>query len=249
MSVPLDLRIRCNLPDAQQFVIFVNPKQNIDQGHLFTDLFPVAWKVARFSPVDRDGNGDVVLSFSVERSAGISTLVNNNEVVASWTSAVTGTTNWFKTQDNEGAFKLVPNDTPTTDKSAKVSNVLTTTKSIFFGDKDGAPFMFQNVNSRETVEFQEKTKIVIVAVRGYKENDVIKSDITGPWLEFQVANTQGATRGNKFYIEYKNDFTYALYSNNGVPFNQFDSNIPVFTGSKAKGSATLDDVKAMQVEV
>jgi len=245
---PLDLRIKCNLPDAQQFVVFVNPKQNIADGKLFTDLFPVAWKVARFSPVRDGGNGEVRLSFSVERTAGISELQNDNEVVASWTSDVTEGKNWFKTQENEGAYKLVLNDTPSTDKSAKVSNMVNKTLSIFFGDKDGSPFMFQNVNAQETTEFQEKTKIVIVAVRGYKENDVIRSDITGPWLQFQVADTQGASRGDKFYIEYKNDYTYELYSGNSVPFEEFGSNVPVFQGSKAKGSATLDGINAIQVE-
>ncbi|KAG0198266.1 hypothetical protein BGX28_008281 [Mortierella sp. GBA30] len=152
-------------------------------------------------------------------------------------------------EENEGAYKLVLNDTPSTDKSAKVSNVVNKRLSIFFGDKLGSPFMFQNVNAGETSEFQEKTKIVIVAVRGYKENDVIKSDITGPWLQFQVADTEGASRGNKFYIEYKNDFSYELYSDNNVPFQAFGSNVPVFQPPTAKGSATLDGVKAMQVEV
>ncbi|KAF9292481.1 hypothetical protein BGZ68_005164 [Mortierella alpina] len=244
----LDLRIKCNLPEAQQFVVFVNPVQNIADGKLFTDLFPVAWKVARFSPVGRNGNGEVRLNFSVERTAGVSELYNDNEVVASWTSDVAAGKNWFKTQENEGAYKLVLNDTPSTDVSAKVSNTVNTSLNVFFGDKLGSPFMYQKVNPRETSEFQEKTRIVIVAVRGYKENEVIRSDITGPWLQFEVADTQGATRGNKFYIEYKNDYSYELYSGNNVPFQEFGSNVPVFQPA-AKGSTTLDAVRAMQVEV
>ncbi|KAG0326132.1 hypothetical protein BG000_001525 [Podila horticola] len=244
----LDLRVNCNTPDAQQFVVFVNP-DGISTGKLFTDLFPIAWKVLRFSPA-RNQNNEVRLSFSQERTVGLSSLLNGNEVVAGWTSAVgVKKNNWFKTEENEGAYKLVLNGSPDTDVSAKVSNVESKTMSIFFGDKSGTPFMYQNVRASETSSFVEKTKIVIVAVRGYKETEVIKSDIMGSWLEFNVEDTQGSSRDNKFYVEYTKDGKYELYSGNGVPFNQYASNVPVFQGSNAKDLATLGDVKAMEVEV
>ncbi|KAF9307996.1 hypothetical protein BG003_011755 [Podila horticola] len=245
----LDLRVNCNTPDAQQFVVFVNPDGMSSSGKLFTDLFPIAWKVLRFSPA-RNQNNEVRLSFSTERTVGLASLLNGNEVVAGWTSAVGDRKdNWFKTQENEGAYKLVLNDTPNADVSARVSNVVGKKMSIFFGDKSGTPFMYQDVRSGETSSFVEKTKIVIVAVRGYKETEVIKSDIMGSWLEFNVEDTQGSAREDKFYIEYTKDGKYELYSNNGVPFQQYASNVPVFQGSKAKDSATLGDIKAMEVEV
>jgi hypothetical protein len=62
----LDLRVLCNRPEAQQFVIFVNSGRIADQGKLFTDLFPVAWKVLTFSSVNR-GNTEIRVDFYQER--------------------------------------------------------------------------------------------------------------------------------------------------------------------------------------
>lgn len=193
----LDLRIKCNLPTAQQFVVFVDPQDNIAEGTLFTDLFPIAWKVARFSP-DKGGNQneEVRLSFSAERTAGISELDEGNQVVASWTSdIVPNDVNWFETEDDEGAYKLVPSSVSHASVSAKISNVVNKKLKVFFGDKSGSPFMYQEVSPQETSEFQEKTKIVIVAVRGYKDSEVISSEIAGTWLKFSVADTRGVMRG------------------------------------------------------
>ncbi|KAF9962605.1 hypothetical protein BGZ72_000025 [Mortierella alpina] len=246
----LDIRIKCNLPEAQQFVILVNPKDNIASGKLFHDLYPTAWKVARFSPIDRTPNGNqvVALNFSRKRTAGVATVTSGNEVIAGWTSPVgEGKNNWFKTQNNEGAIKLVLNDTPDTKISAEVSNMEPKPVNIFFGDESGDPFMYQTVSAGNTVEFVEKTKIVIVAVKGYKENDVIKSDIKGSWLEFQVEDT--LARGNQFYVEYDFNNQYNLYSGNNVPFQQFASNIPVFQPSSlAKPASTVDNVRGLEVE-
>ncbi|KAK5809399.1 hypothetical protein F5H01DRAFT_323657 [Linnemannia elongata] len=213
-------------------------------GQLFTDLFPVAWKVFRFSP-SWNGNTEAQADFTQERTVGISTFKNGNEVVAGWKSDVgkQGKNNWFKTQENEGAYKLVLNDFPDAPVSAKVSNVAGTNLSIFFGDKSGAPFMYQNVRSGETPSFLETTKILIVAVRGYKETQVIRSDILGSWLEFNVADTQGPARGNKFYVKYTIEGKYELYSDNGVPFNQYPSNIPPL--STVKGNV-LGDTRRRQ---
>ncbi|KAF9280883.1 hypothetical protein BGZ68_006955 [Mortierella alpina] len=95
-------------------------------------------------------------------------------IVASWTSDIVPNVNWFKTEDHEGAYKLVPNNVSHTSMSANISNVVNKKLSVFFGDKSGSPFMYQEVLPQETSEFQEKTKIVIVAVRGYKDSEVIR---------------------------------------------------------------------------
>ena len=246
----LDIRIKCNLPEAQQFVVLVNPKDNIADGVLFHDLYPTAWKVARFSPSGNTPNGNQVvpLNFSRKRTAGVASVTAGNEVIAGWTSPVgEGKNNWFKTQNNEGAVKLVLNDTPDSKISAEVSNMEPKSVNIFFGDENGDPFMYQKVSAGNTVEFVEKTKIVIVAVKGYKENDVIKSDIKGSWLQFNVQDTMA--RENKFYVEYDFNNQYTLYSGNGVPFEQFASNVPVFQGKVASAPSAVDNIRGQPVEV
>lgn len=246
----LDLRIKCNRPEAQQFVIFVNPSTLTDGGELFSNLYPIAWKVLKFAGVGRE-NAEIRVPFYQERTVGIASIEKDNVVTAAWTEPVgVQVKNNFITKEDEGAYKVVLNSAnPNIGMTAKVTNLEQTRMKIFFGDKEGNPFMYQEVTPMEAATFNENTEIAIVAVRGYKDNQVIESDIQGSWMRFKVRDTQGQHE-NKLYVEYMYGGNYERYGGTTAPFEQFGPHIPVFPQNlKSKGLVGSQGIKTMEVEI
>ncbi|KAG0011444.1 hypothetical protein BGZ82_003003, partial [Podila clonocystis] len=120
---------------------------------------------------------------------------------------------------------------------------------IFFGDKDGNPFMYQEVETGEAANFNEDTEIAIVAVRGYQESQVLRSDIEGAWMKFKVKDTQD-NNGNKMFVEYKFGGTYEAYGGSTAKFEQHGPEVPVFPPKlMSKTMAALSTPRAMEVEI
>jgi hypothetical protein len=249
-TMSLDLRILCNRPEAQQFIIFVNPSELSDGGQLFTNLYPIAWKVLKFAGTSR-ANKEIPLVFRQERTVGIAAIEKDKEVTAAWSESIgVQKKNNFLTKDDEGAYKLVLNsNNPDVKLTAKVVNMERTRINIFFGDKDGNPFMYQEATPGEAVNFNENTEIVIAAVRGYKESQVIESDITGSWMRFKVKDTQNQHE-NKLYVEYKYSGQYERYGGTTAPFEQFGPEIPIFPSTLgSKTMEALSNPRTMEVEI
>ncbi|KAG0012027.1 hypothetical protein BGZ80_000252 [Entomortierella chlamydospora] len=121
-----ELKIVCNCREPQDF-IFANPQSIDPYGQLFSNMYPIAWRVARFAGVSSrstGGNGPITFTLTQGRTVGISERRTDNVVESSnHVEAGDKQNNSFVTVKSEGAYKLELNPAdPNVDFTARVDN-------------------------------------------------------------------------------------------------------------------------------
>ncbi|KAK3832011.1 MAG: hypothetical protein J3R72DRAFT_425277 [Linnemannia gamsii] len=228
MVVKISIRYKQTV--AQDFVILVNPKTIAPAGRLWTDLYPVAWKVAQFGS---DGRGeDFTRDFSVERTIGVFEYEKTN-LVRVGTSMVVGDghkNNKFQVVKEGNGQGVVLDASPNTDVSAEIYNTLEDRVQVFFGDKNKAPLIASYVSKEKTIAFSESTEIVIAAVNDYQERQQVKSEMRGTWMKFLVKDAE--SHNNMISVEFDSEGKYVPVDGCKTPFEQFHSNISPFPASE-----------------
>ncbi|KAK3832012.1 MAG: hypothetical protein J3R72DRAFT_425278 [Linnemannia gamsii] len=228
MVVKISIRYKQTV--AQDFVILVNPKNIALDGRLWTDLYPVAWKVAEFGS---DGRGeDFTREFSGERTIGVFEHEEKNLVRVGSAMAVgkDHKNNKFKVVKEGDGQGVVLDASPNTDVSAEIYNALEDRIQVFYGDKNKAPFIVSDVSKEKTIVFSEPTEIVIVAVSDYHGGWMLQSSIRGTWMKFLL--NDAASHDHRMFVEYDSEGKYVLFDGCNTPFEQFHSNIPLFSASE-----------------
>ncbi|KAG0196785.1 hypothetical protein BGX28_009749 [Mortierella sp. GBA30] len=223
----INIKIKYSIKEAQDFIVIVDPLTIVPNGKLWTDVFPVAWKVAEFGSTGR--NPDFDETFSVERTCGVNTISDGNLVKIGCNQPVgqNHKNNKFQVVKDGDTYSVVLNaNDPDSDVSAEIYNTVNAELKVFYGDKNADPMITSDVLYKRDIAFKEVTEFVIAAVNDYQDHQLLKSEMRGPWMKFTSQDAE--TFGNQMFVEFGADSTYTPYDGCQTPFQQFDADVPIF---------------------
>lgn len=220
MSITIAIRYNGLVP--KDFVIIANPKFIVEGKKLWTDLFPVAWKVAQFTGT---ANSDFVGKFVSARTIGtVRKNCGNRISVDSYMNVIPSENNFkiFKNGDVQGIE--VDINRKSSEHSVEVFNGHIESVKVFYGDKYRSPLVLATIDKENSLMIMEKMELAIADISGCEEYEMINFESRGPWMIFDTKQVES----QRISVEFVNGMFKSI-DNSTTPFKQYPANVPLFS--------------------
>lgn len=187
-----------------KYAVFVNPSQIVLDRQIYSDLFPVAWKVF----VIPNGGNSVSRTFKFNNKAYLDEQNSRNVVNASFAVPIEQGQN-TEALETDGFFTLAKaSGTKSHGKPIGIINSTSRFVNLGITDGDGTPIILLNTGPGEASQFQIDYEFLIVPVTNISCGQIVRGNVVGPKISFKsedidanVVTIQHFRDGNKDVLE------------------------------------------------
>lgn len=188
-----NLTVSSHSPDPVSIAIFVNPSTIVQKNHtIYTDMFPVAWKVYNFP----GGNNQMPISdhYSPHYRAFVGGTNVNNMMSCSSSAVVYPRTNAFEVEmTSSSAVKLSTLEGVTSKSDLSITNLAGQIQLLGVSDAQGWPYLAVATRHSGTTEFVCLFEFAVVVVTNMKPGEVFRGDTRMPYVTFLATDVQASS--------------------------------------------------------
>jgi len=194
MASEFDIEVSSTSSDAAHIAIFVNPKQIVQEKFtLYSDMWPVAWKVFHMPPMSGAGDSPSVAShhYDPELRAYIAEEDIDNTITAADARDITEENNTFQIVLEGTVPSITYDKTFTSPNTAAIVNRTKKTRKAGVADKNNNPYITLKVQQDFTAEFKGEFEFAVCVVTNMTKGTQFEGQSVGPWVSFTANAIKG----------------------------------------------------------